>query len=103
MSKYYPEKDFSIVNGYDELVRATVADAIAKEPGMCGCEKCFLDVCAIVFNNGFSNFVTTKVGSLYAKLEDMKTNNHVDLYLEVVKAIAMVKERPMHPAKVEQD
>lgn len=92
----YPEKKYQIVNAYDELVRQAVREAIAGDDEMCKCEKCFLDVCTLVFNEGFSHFVTTPQGTLYAKVDDMSTRNHVDLFVVVLQALQKVKERPMH-------
>lgn len=92
----HPDKNYQIVNAYDELVRTAVREAIDNDEEMCKCEKCFLDVCTIVFNNGFAHFVTTRQGALYAKIGDMNTGAHVNLFVEVLQAIAKVKQRPMH-------
>lgn len=92
----HPEHSYKIVNAYDELVRTAVREAIDKDDEMCRCEKCFLDVCTIVFNNGFSHFVTSRQGELYAKVGDMNIGNHVDLFLVVLRAIQTVKQKPMH-------
>lgn len=91
----HPDREYRIVNGYDEVVRQTVHDVMARED-MCHCEKCFLDVCSLVFNNGFTHFVTTKQGALYTKLTDMNIGNHVDLFMAVLDAVKKVKARPMH-------
>ena len=87
--------EYQIINGYDEVVRQTVRDVMARE-AMCHCEKCFLDVCCLVFNNGFSQYVTTKQGALYTKMTDMNIGNHVDLLLAVLQAIKTVKANPAH-------
>lgn len=92
----HPDKTYKVVNAYDELVRQAVHEAIDKDDGMCKCEKCFLDVCTIVFNSGFSHFVTSHQGELYAKVNDMNLGNHVDLFIVVLRAIQTVKQKPMH-------
>lgn len=99
MSVDKPDNDYQIVNGYDEVVRQTVRDVMARED-MCHCEKCFLDVCSLVFNSGFSHYVTTQQGALFTKMSDMNVGNHVDLFLAVLQAVEVVKARPSHQTEV---
>lgn len=88
-------REYRIVNAYDGLVRQTVREAMEKQD-MCRCEKCFLDVCTLVFNKGYSKFVTTLEGELYAKIPDMNHGDHIKLFVTVLEAIALVQKRPMH-------
>jgi hypothetical protein len=45
---------------------------------MCKCEKCFLDVCALVFNSRYSRFVTPNRATA-AKVPEMSLANRVEM------------------------
>lgn len=86
---------YTLVNANEELVRTNVRNLMNKTD-MCRCEKCFLDVCAIVFNKGFAHFATTKEGELMAKIPDMNHANHAGLIVAITAAIELVKKSPQH-------
>ena len=86
---------FELVNAYDEIVRATVQEVMAKT-AMCKCERCFLDVCAIIFNQGYTHFVNTREGELMSKVPDMNLGNHVEMMVQVMHAVKMVRSFPHH-------
>ena len=86
---------FQLVNAYDELVRTAVLDVMAKTD-MCRCERCFLDICAIVFNRGYTHFVNTREGELLKRIPDMNLGNHVEMMVQVMHAAKLVKDFPHH-------
>jgi len=88
-------ENFQLVNAYDEVVRMTVREVMDKTD-MCKCERCFLDACAIVFNRGYAYFVNTKEGELLKKIPDMNLGNHVELMVDVMHALKLVKNFPHH-------
>ena len=88
---------FQLINAYDEIVRMTVREVMDKND-MCKCERCFLDICAIVFNRGYTHFVNTKEGELLKKIPDMNTGNHVEMMVQVMHALKLVKNFPHHGA-----
>ena len=86
---------FKLVNAYDDVVKMTVREVMDKTD-MCKCERCFLDACAIVFNRGYSYFVNTKEGELLKKIPDMNLGNHVEMMVQVMQALKMVRDFPHH-------
>ena len=88
---------YQLVNAYDELVQTAVRELMAKTD-MCQCEKCFLDICAIVFNQGYTHFVNTREGQLLKKVPDMNLGNHVEMMVQVMHALRLVKTFPHHDA-----
>ena len=86
---------FQLVNAYDDIVRMSVRE-VMKNTDMCKCERCFLDTCAIVFNRGYTYFVNTREGELLKKIPDMNTGNRVELMVQVMHALKMVKTFPHH-------
>jgi len=86
---------FKLVNAYDELVQTAVREVMNKTD-MCQCERCFLDICAIVFNGGYTHFVNTLEGELMKKVPDMNLGNHVEMMVQVMHAMKLVKNFPHH-------
>ena len=82
-------------NIMEEIVRAE-ARSVMKNMGMCSCEKCFIDVCAMALNNLSPRYVTTLKGSLFAQIEDLDPNEHVHVTMEVTRAAKKVKSAPQH-------
>lgn len=91
-----PDK-LTLVNAYDDIVRTQVKQLMSREENMCKCEKCFLDICALVFNRGYTNFVTTHKGQVFTQLAESGISNQVDLTITIIDAINKVKSRPNHP------
>lgn len=89
------EKEYVLVNIADELVRKKVREMMAQFD-MCKCEKCFLDVCAIVLNKTHSYYCTTEKGKLLSLLETTDYQFKTDLVVSVLQAMKFVKEHPRH-------
>ena len=93
---------FKLVNAYEELVFTAVKEVMAKSD-MCQCERCYLDICAIVFNSGYTHFVNTKEGELMKKVPDMNLGNHVEMMVQVIQAQKLVKNFPHHDVNERED
>ena len=90
---------YRLINAYDELVTTAVREVMGKND-MCQCERCFLDICAIVFNQGYTHFVNTREGHLLKKIPDMNLGNHVEMMVQVMHATRLVKDFPHHDGNV---
>jgi competence protein ComFB len=90
-----PEEKYILVNAYDDLVRQSVRDMMYNMD-MCKCEKCFLDACAIVFNNRYCRFVTTRKGAVMTKIPETSHNNRVEMMVVIAKALQLVRDFPQH-------
>lgn len=88
-------QDYILINAYEELVKTNVRDMMAKTD-MCQCEKCFLDVCALVMNNRFAKYVTTRKGAVLAKIPDMNIGDHTKLVVTITIAMELVRQQPQH-------
>lgn len=89
------EIKYRLINAYDELVRGSVKEMM-EQTDMCRCEKCYLDVCAIVFNRRYTHFVTSGEGEALAKIPDMNHGNRVEMMVMIMDAIKTVKSFPKH-------
>jgi len=87
--------EYTLVNAFDDVVKTNVRK-LMESMDMCQCEKCYFDACAIVFNNRYTHFVTTRQGMLLAKVPAMNHGNHIDLVVEITNALQLVKNSPKH-------
>jgi len=88
-------KEFKLINAYDDLVRTAVQEMM-DSTDMCKCERCYLDACAIVFNQKYTHFVNTREGDLLRKVPSMNHSNRVELMVTVMNALKLVKDFPHH-------
>ena len=89
------EDKLILVNIVEELVRAKVSSTI-QFIDMCRCEKCQLNACAIALNELPPKYVTTTKGALFAQLGVSGFEDQTAIEVEVMKALKIVKECPMH-------
>jgi len=94
---------YQLINSYDDIVKLTVRE-LMNSTDMCRCERCFLDICAIVFNQGYTHFVNTREGELLKKIPDMNLGNRVEMQVQVMHALKLVKNFPHHgPEESQKD
>lgn len=88
-------KEYVLVNVAEQLVRQKVREMMA-DFDMCRCEKCFLDVCAIVLNKTHAYYCTTEKGKLLSLLDATDYQFKTDLVVSVLQAMKFVKDNPRH-------
>lgn len=84
-----------IKNAMEEIVIQKVDD-IMSTMGCCTCQRCRLDVVALVLNQFPAKYVATDQGRLLSKIDCLETKFNVKLVSEIVKAINKVTELPHH-------
>ena len=88
-------KKYMLVNTMEMIVKDEVKDAL-RHVDMCKCEKCLLDIYAIVLNTVHPNYATTEKGSLINKASVSFSDNSMERKIEIAKAINTVRQAPMH-------
>lgn len=93
----YPERKgkYILANAYDDIVRINVRELMSKN-NMCQCDKCFLDVCALVFNCKYARFVTTTEGQLLSKVPQVSYGGQIEMTVTILDAIKKVRDFPRH-------
>ena len=86
---------YVLVNAMEEEVRDEVKKVLSTVD-MCKCEKCLLDICAIVLNALKPSYTTTEKGALLVKAGSSAPTGHVDMIVEISKAVELVKQAPQH-------
>lgn len=94
-SKTKGENEYQLVNVIEEMVKSHVRQMM-ESYDMCRCEKCYLDVCAIVLNSLKPQYVTTNRGSILAMLSDSNLQYMTDMTVRTLNALKLVKEYPRH-------
>lgn len=69
---------------------------LAQMDDVCKCEKCKLDIAAIVLNELKPNYVVTEKGRVFTKINNMNYQFNTDVILAVTNAIEIVKKNPKH-------
>lgn len=95
MDKHVIKKNYVLVNITEELVRKKVKEMM-KDFDMCQCDKCYLDVCAIILNDLKPHYVTTEIGMLLTELLATHYQYQTDLTVHVLEAMKQVKNSPHH-------
>jgi len=62
----------------------------------CNCGKCKLDIAAIALNSLKPNYVVTKRGYVYAKINSLNFQFNTDVVTAVTKAMEIVGKNPKH-------
>lgn len=91
--------EYILINAYEDLIKTNVWSLMQQDPDTCKCEKCFLDTCALVFNNkryNYTKVVTTRRGSLLVKLPEDNYGRQAEMTVAILDAIKTVKETPRH-------
>jgi competence protein ComFB len=89
------KKQYLLVNITEELVKRKVKKMMA-DTDMCQCEKCYLDVCAIVLNRLQALYVTTEKGALLSLLDASHYQYKIDLTVYIMQAMEKTKKSPKH-------
>jgi competence protein ComFB len=79
----------------EEVVFNLIEDVL-KNVDVCKCEKCKMDIAAIVLNNLPPKYVVTEQGELYSKINILLNQFGVDVISEITKAAILVSNNPHH-------
>ena len=89
------QAELVLINIVEEMVRRRVDEQI-KDLDMCKCDRCRLNACAIALNCLPPHYVTSERGALLGELDDTEINYQTSLTVEVMKALLIVQEQPLH-------
>ena len=70
--------------------------AVLKTMDICKCDRCQMDIVAYALNNLPPKYVVARTGRLYAKLNSMYAQFHVDVATAVTNGAKQVSKSPRH-------
>jgi len=84
------------IKNYMEEVVFHCMDEVLKDINMCKCEVCMMDIAAKALNDLPPQYVVTKKGVVYSKINNLKVQFEVDVISAITKAAVLVKRYPRH-------
>lgn len=69
---------------------------LEKDPDLCPCENCILDVKAFALNNLPPQYFVTEKGEVFTKAKDLTIQFEADVVRALVEGIDRVKLHPRH-------
>ncbi|MDL2273800.1 late competence development ComFB family protein [Oscillospiraceae bacterium OttesenSCG-928-G22] len=85
----------SLRNIKEEVVEKALADVL-QNYDCCKCEKCRLDMMAIVLNHLRPHYIVTRKGEAMTINKYLTSDSQAEIIAEVVLAIERVKTNPQH-------
>jgi len=85
-----------LYNMMESVVKEALDDIMKQNDSFCKCEECQIDIIAIALNHLPPQYVGTRKGELYSKLNTLSNQFLSDAYREITKAIEIVKTKPNH-------
>lgn len=82
-------------NQMETIVRQHLAELLPQME-VCTCEKCQLDIQALVLNSLPSHYVVTEKGEMMTSIDQTLPQNQADLYAAITKACVLVGSNPQH-------
>jgi len=86
----------NVKNYLEDLVKEIAREEIEKDPGMCKCETCFLDVVAYSLNRLEPMYAATDMGHAVTGVKLSLPQMRAKVLAVVLEAIKKVKENPRH-------
>lgn len=88
-----------VLKNYMEEIVYNFLDDVLKDVNMCKCDICRLDIAAKALNDLPPQYVVTKKGEVYSKINNLKVQFEVDVISAITKAAVLVKRNPRHEIK----
>jgi len=82
----------------EHLVLETIEEVLASESArdMCHCERCRLDIAALVLNSLPPSYVVTYEGEVKKRTNALAIQRKADIVREIAKAAQVVKDHAHH-------
>ena len=84
------------LKNYMEEVVFNQMDKVLNKMDVCKCEKCRMDIAALVLNNLPTKYVVTDKGELYSKVSTLMNQFEVDAISNITSAALKVNSNPRH-------
>jgi competence protein ComFB len=85
-----------VIKNYMEEIVFHCLDEVLKDINMCKCDICMMDIAAKALNDLPPQYIATKKGEVYSKINNLKIQFEVDVISAITKAAVLVKRYPRH-------
>ncbi len=84
------------MNNYMEEIVDDMLDDILEDMNACNCERCRIDIAAKALNDLPPQYIVTRKGEVYSKINNLRMQFEVDVISAITKAAILVKRNPNH-------
>lgn len=84
------------LSNYMEEIVFDMVDDILADMNVCTCERCRVDVAAKALNDLPPQYIVTRKGEVYSKINNLRAQFEVDVIAAITKAAILVKRNPNH-------
>jgi len=84
------------MNNYMEEIVLEMIGEILNDIKMCSCDRCKIDVAAKALNDLPPQYIVTRKGEVYSKINNLRAQFEVDVISAITKAAILVKRYPNH-------
>jgi competence protein ComFB len=84
------------LNNYMEEIVMDTIDDVLKDIKMCNCDRCKMDIAAKALNDLPPQYIVTRKGEVYSKINNLRSQFEVDVISAITKAAILVKRYPSH-------
>lgn len=92
---------YKLVNVMETLVLDTLDEVLRDHRDICGCERCRLDMAAIVLNRMPPSYVVTLEGEIRYRTNALRQQCRVDIFRFIAEAAKIVSRHPHHSRRDE--
>lgn len=87
---------YKLVNVMEIMVPELIDEVLKVNKNLCGCERCRLDLAAIVLNKLPASYVVTLEGEIRLRTNALRQQFRVDIFKVIVEAAEIVSGHPHH-------
>jgi len=87
---------YKLVNVIEIMVPEILDEVLRVNKNLCGCERCRLDLAAIVLNKLPASYVVTLEGEIRLRTNALRQQFRADIFKTIVEAAEIVTGHPHH-------
>ena len=84
------------LRNYMEEIVFNVMDEILEDMNVCSCEKCKMDIASKALNDLKPQYIVTRKGEIFTKIDNLYQQTETDVLSAVAKAAILIKRSPRH-------
>lgn len=88
--------DFTMVNKMEVAVKHAMDDIFNRNPELCRCGRCRLDITALALNTLPPRYVVSDFGEIMTQFDLESFQWKTDVMIAVIRALDVVKKHPRH-------
>ena len=88
--------EFQMVNKMELAVKQTIEEIFERNPNLCKCGRCRMDMEALALNSLPSRYVVTDFGDIMTQFDLESFQWKTDVMIALIRSLDVVKKHPRH-------